>query len=112
MIIGRFYRSITEDEKPSGFDKDVVVESDVWIGRNVALLSGITIGRGCTVAASAVVAKSTPPYAIVGGVSAKVIKFKWNINEIMEHESKLYPQQERFTREQLEKYFDKYNKQT
>ena len=108
MILGRFYRSITEDEKPSGLDKDVIVESDVWIGRNVTLLSGVTIGRGGTVAAGAVVAKSTPPYAIVGGVPAKVIKFKWNIDEILEHESKLYPPKERFTREQLEEYFDKY----
>ena len=111
MILGRFYRSITEAEKPSGLDKDVIVESDVWIGRNVTLLSGVTIGRGCTIAAGAVVNKSTPPYAVIGGVPAKFIKFKWTIDQILEHESKLYPQEERFTREQLEVYFNKYNKQ-
>ena len=80
------------------------------IGCNVTLLSGVTIGRGCTVAAGAVVNKSTPPYAVIGGVPAKFIKFKWSIDEILEHESILYPEEERFTREELEKIFDTYTK--
>ena len=46
MIVGKFYRSITDAEKPAGYDKDVVVEEDVWIGSNVTLLAGVTIGRG------------------------------------------------------------------
>ena len=110
LILGRFYSSITETEKPKGLDKDVVVEEDVWIGMNVTLLSGVTIGRGCTVAAGAVVSKSMPPYAIVGGVPAKVIKFKWTIDEILQHESILYPENERYTREVLEEIFSKYQK--
>ena len=110
MILGRFWRSITEAEKPNGLDKDVIVEEDVWIGRNVTLLSGVTIGRGCTVAAGAVVAKSTPPYAVIGGVPAKFIKFKWTIDEILEHEAALYPEEERFTREELESIFTQYQK--
>lgn len=110
MILGRFYRSITDAEKPDGLDQDVIVESDVWIGRNVILLSGVTIGRGCTIAAGAVVNKSTPPYAVIGGVPAKFIKFKWSIEEILKHESILYPEQERFTREELEEIFYTYTK--
>ncbi len=110
MIIGVFYRSITEKEKPKGLDKDVIVESDVWIGRNVTLLSGVTIGRGCTVAACAVVTKSTPPYCIIAGVPAKPIKFKWTIEQILEHESVLYPENERYTKEQLEEIFEKYGR--
>ena len=58
MVVGRFYRTITEQEKPEGYDKDVVVESDVWIGRNVTLLCGITIGRGAIIDAGAVVNKN------------------------------------------------------
>lgn len=107
-IVGRFYRTITEDEKPKGLDKDVIVESDVWIGRNVTLLSGVTLGRGTTVGAGAVVTKSMPPYCVCGGVPAKFIKFYWTIDQILEHESKLYPEEERYTREQLEEIFAKY----
>ena len=105
MILGRFYRTIKENEKPKGLDKDVVVESDVWIGCNVTLLSGDTIGRGCTVAAGAVVTKSMPPYCVVAGVPAKPIKRKWSIDEILEHERILYPEDQRFTRDEIESIF-------
>ena len=44
-----------------------------------------------TVAAGAVVTKSLPPYGICGGVPAKPIKFYWTIDQILEHEEKLYP---------------------
>lgn len=102
-MVGKFITDITEENKPEGFDKDVVVESDVWIGSNVTLLSGVTVGRGSIIAAGAVVNKDVPPYSIVGGVPAKVIKFKWTVDQIIEHESKLYNEDERFSREELER---------
>ena len=113
MVVGKFYRTVTnEDKAQSGqvFDKDVIVEEDVWIGCNVTLLSGAHVGRGSIVAAGAVVAKSTPPYAVIGGVPAKFIKFKWTVDEILEHEATLYPEEERFSREELEKIFEQYQK--
>lgn len=109
MIVGRFYRTITEAEKPKDLDKDVIVESDVWIGRNVTLLSGVTVGRGCIVAASAVVTRSTPPYCVIAGIPAKPIKMKWTIDEILQHEAALYPEDERYKREELEEIFSKYD---
>lgn len=109
-VVGTFVGSITEDIKPKGYDQDVTVEEDVWIGSNVTLLSGVTIGRGSTVAAGAIVQKSMPPYCICGGVPARFIKFYWTIDQILEHEMKLYPEEERYTREQLEEIFEKYQK--
>ena len=90
--IGRFCAAITEKDKNHniGLDQDVIINEDVWCGMNVIILKGVEIGRGCTICAGAVVSKSTPPYSIVGGIPAKVIKFYWTIDEILEHESVLY----------------------
>lgn len=110
MIVGMFCSEITEEIKPKGYDKDVIVESDVWIGCRVTLLSGVHIGRGAIIAAGAVVNKNIPPYAIAGGVPAKVLKFKWTIEEILQHEKLLYPEEKRLSREELQVYFDKYQK--
>ena len=112
-VIGKYYLDNTNADKlASGqvLDKDVIVEEDVWIGCNVTLLAGVTIGRGSTVAAGAVVTKSLPPYCICGGVPAKFIKFYWTIDQILEHEAKLYPVEERYSREQLEEIFAKWER--
>lgn len=102
--IGTFCSSITEVTKNHnlGLDKDVTIEPDVWIGMNVVILKGVTIGRGSTVSAGSIVVKDVPPYSIVGGVPAKLIKFYWTIDQILEHEAALYPQNERYTRQELE----------
>ena len=106
--VGRFYRTITESEKRKGLDKDVVVEEDCWIGAKVTLLSGVTVRRGTTIASGAVVNKSSAPYSIIGGVPARHIKFYWSIEEIMLHERMLYNENERYTKEELEKFFTEY----
>lgn len=108
-IVGIPYRCITEATKPKGLDHDVVVEEDVWIGMNVTLLNGVIIGRGATIAAGAVVTKSVPPYCVCAGVPAKVIKFYWTIEQILLHEEKLYPKEQRYTRAQLDEVFSLYN---
>jgi acetyltransferase-like isoleucine patch superfamily enzyme len=55
----------------------VVIGNDVWIGANATILSGVTIGDGAVVAAGSVVTEAVPPYAIVGGVPARVIKYRF-----------------------------------
>lgn len=59
----------------------VKIESDVWIGRNAVIMPGIRIGKGAVVGAGAVVTKDVPAYAIVGGVPAKIIKYRTTENE-------------------------------
>ena len=60
----------------------VIVGNDVWIGSRATILGGVTIGHGAIIAAGAVVTKDVPPYAIVGGVPAKVIKYRFNEQQI------------------------------
>ncbi|QDV05116.1 2,3,4,5-tetrahydropyridine-2,6-dicarboxylate N-acetyltransferase [Planctomycetes bacterium Poly30] len=54
----------------------VVIEDDCWIGAGATILSGVRIGRGSIVAAGAVVARSVPPRTVVGGIPARVLKYR------------------------------------
>lgn len=63
---------------------DIVIKDDVWIGYGATIMSGVHIGQGAVVAAGAVVTKDVPPYAIVGGVPAKVIKYRFDEEIIQE----------------------------
>ena len=51
-----------------------MIEDDVWIGANAIILKGVTLGKGCVVAAGSVVTKSVPANALVGGNPARIIK--------------------------------------
>jgi acetyltransferase-like isoleucine patch superfamily enzyme len=61
----------------------VVIGNDVWIGTQSVILTGVTIGDGAVIAANSVVSKDVPPYAIVGGTPAKVLKYRFS-NEVIE----------------------------
>lgn len=63
---------------------NIIVDDDVWIGYGATIMSGVNIGQGAVVAAGAVVTKDVPPYAIVGGVPAKVIKYRFDEKMIRE----------------------------
>ena len=112
-LIGKYIADVSDEDKLNGsnvslYDAPVVIEDDVWCGANVTILKGVTIGRGCVAAAGAIVTKSCPPYSIVGGVPAKVLKFRFSVDQIIEHEKNLYPESERYTRQQLEEIRENY----
>lgn len=86
-IPGRYIDSIKDEDKLPQNDADVVFEGDNWVGMNVTVLKGVTIGFGSILAAGAVVTKSVPPYSIVGGVPATVIRKRFSDEEIVQHES-------------------------
>lgn len=62
----------------------IVIADDVWIGMNCLILSGVTIGQGAIVGAGSVVVKDVPPYSIVGGNPARVLKFRFDDDLIAE----------------------------
>jgi acetyltransferase-like isoleucine patch superfamily enzyme len=83
------YKEDCEDFKQIKFTKQYEIEkhgtyigNDVWIGSLVIIKCGLTIGDGAVIAAGSVVTKDVPPYAIVGGVPAKVIRYRFDENII------------------------------
>lgn len=64
----------------SHFDeyKPVEIGNDVWIGSRAMVMGGLRIGDGAVIAAGAIVTKDVPPYAVVGGVPAKIIKYRFD----------------------------------
>lgn len=67
------FRMIDPDRKVA-----ISIGNDVWIGEGVFLVGGITIGDGAIILAGAVVTKDIPPYAIAGGVPAKILKYRYD----------------------------------
>ena len=79
MIVAANHRfdDVTKPIAKQGIErKSVVIEDDVWIAGRANIMAGVTVGRGSVVAAGAVVTHDVPPYSVVAGVPAKVIKMR------------------------------------
>jgi acetyltransferase-like isoleucine patch superfamily enzyme len=78
--------TIMEDVDLIPFDrfKKTVIENDVWIGQSAIIKNGVTVHNGAIVGAGAIVLKDVPPYAIVVGVPAKIIRYRFNESIIKE----------------------------
>lgn len=96
------------EEKEAGSKGNIVLHDDVWIGANALICSGVEIGQGAVIAAGAVVTKDVPPYAIVGGNPAKVIKYRFSeklINKLVNiNVSELF---DNFTKDDMELVYTK-----
>lgn len=75
-------KTIFEENRFAKDSYKVVIGNDVWIGSYVRIMEGITIGDGAVVAAGAFVTKDVPPYAVVGGIPAKIIKYRFTEEKI------------------------------
>lgn len=96
------------------------IGNDVWIGRSSTIMDGVNIGDGAVVATGSIVTKDVPPYAIVGGIPAKVIKYRfskevverllelewWNFDDQKISKHKDFFNEEDLTLEKINNYFN------
>lgn len=78
-------RNLFQETFPNEFKSKgpIHIGSDVWIGTGAQIMSGVTVGHGAVIGANSTVTKDVPPYAIVGGVPAKIIGYRFS-DEIIE----------------------------
>lgn len=71
-------QGITDDSADRTSKGPVTIGNDVWIGTRVVILSGVTVGDGAIIAAGSVVTHDVPPYAIVAGTPAEIVKYRFS----------------------------------
>ena len=76
-VQGRYMDEIKDCEKLPENDRDIIIEDDVWIGACAIVLKGVTIHTGAVVAAGAIITKDVPKNAVVAGVPARIIKYRF-----------------------------------
>ncbi len=74
IIIDSDFHKVSDHFSNEGVNKPIIIHNDVWITMNCVIMKGVTIGKGAVIAVGSVVTRDVPPYTVVGGVPAKVIK--------------------------------------
>ncbi|HEX7975754.1 MAG TPA: acyltransferase [Anaerolineales bacterium] len=105
-VLGQFMFDV-KVKRPED-DQLVVIEDDVWVGAGAIILKGVCLGRGCIVAAGAVVTKDIPPYCVAAGVPAKPRFVRFDVDAILAHENSLYPASQRLDRATLLALFEEH----
>lgn len=88
----------------------IIVEDDVWIGMDAMILSGVTIGKGAVIAARSVIAKDVPPYSIVAGNPARVVRYRFDevlIEKLKEVDMEKFD--EKFIKENIDYLYEPLN---
>lgn len=84
FIFGSGWEEGVADQELSSEVKDTTIGNDVWIGYDATILPGVNLGHGCVVGAKSVVTKDFPPYSIVAGNPAKLIRMRFGENVVDE----------------------------
>lgn len=82
QIFGKGWEKVMPGEGDLPFKGDTEIGHDVWIGYEATIMPGVEIGSGSIIASKSVVTKDVPPYAIVGGNPAKVLKYRFDEDTI------------------------------
>ena len=88
-IVGKHINEVSDYEKLTENDADVVIEDGVWIGSNVTILKGVKVGEGCILASGTIVTKDTMSYGVYGGIPAKKIRDRFTVEQLIEHKKLL-----------------------
>lgn len=93
--------AVSKEPGDETHDRGVTIADDVWVGTRAVILQGVSIGRGAVIGAGAVVTRSVPPYTVAAGNPARVIRLRWPLETIQEHERQLYPPERRLAPSEL-----------
>lgn len=102
-MIGQFMYDV-HTKRPED-DQDVIFEDDIWVGSGAIILKGVRIGRGSIIAAGAIINKDVLPYTVVGGVPARIISKRFDVETIIRHEEMIYPPEKRLSKKYLQEIF-------
>nr|WP_163830677.1 Vat family streptogramin A O-acetyltransferase [Spartinivicinus ruber] len=87
QIFGNGWEKVIPKEGELPYKGDTIIENDVWIGYESTIMPGVKIGSGSIIASKSVVTNDVPPYSIVGGNPANIIKYRFNndtINQLLD----------------------------
>ena len=98
-----FKANILQTEQEEAYTRDMHIDDDVWIGTGAIILSGIHICQGAVIGAGAIVSKDVPPYAVVVGAPAKIIRYRFS-DEIIE--KMLEIDYSRLTKKEIEEHIE------